>query len=227
MSWWLLLFEQEPSTHPNGYLMEVCGKKLIFLIFLVEILTYCGHFVKTKGFFFLHTPLLTEVCRKLIFFTCGENFLLNIHLDVCSAPVRRGEATCSWKKATCDMSTGIMRNLQRLPIIELGLFRSDVDDSGDILISTLLRGWIRLSPIVNPIYLISYSFIIQYVYKLLFLGVLERYWGLGHMSEVLYLFTSRYMHCRLVRVSLFTLHGVPILHWVCVLCHGGSKWLQY
>ena len=26
----------------------------------------------------------------------------------------------------------------------------DVDDSGDILIPTLLRGWIRFSPIVNP-----------------------------------------------------------------------------
>ena len=42
----------------------------------------------------------------------------------------------------------------------------DVDDSGGILISTLLRGWIQFSPIVNPLYLISYTFIIQYVYKL-------------------------------------------------------------
>ena len=26
MSWWLLLFEQEPSTHSNGYLIKVFGK---------------------------------------------------------------------------------------------------------------------------------------------------------------------------------------------------------
>ena len=45
-------------------------------------------------------------------------------------------------------------------------FKYDVDDSGDILLLTLLRRWIRFSPIVNPLYLISYTFIIQYVYKL-------------------------------------------------------------
>ena len=39
-----------------------------------------------------------------------------------------------------------------------------MDKSGDILISMLLCGWIRLSPIVNLLYLISYMFIIQYVY---------------------------------------------------------------
>ena len=43
---------------------------------------------------------------------------------------------------------------------------NDVDDSGDILFLMLLHGWIRFSPIVNPLYLISYTFIIQYVYKL-------------------------------------------------------------
>ena len=32
-------------------------------------------------------------------------------------------------------------------------FKNDVDDSGDIQIATSLRGWIRLSPIVNPVIL--------------------------------------------------------------------------
>ena len=40
----------------------------------------------------------------------------------------------------------------------------DVDDSRDILFLTLLRRWIQFSQIVNPSYLISYMFIIQYVY---------------------------------------------------------------
>ena len=42
---------------------------------------------------------------------------------------------------------------------------SDVDDSGDILFPMLLHGWIRFSPIVSLLHLISYTFIIQYVYK--------------------------------------------------------------
>ena len=42
---------------------------------------------------------------------------------------------------------------------------SNVDDSGDILFPMLLHGWIRFSPIVSLLHLISYSLIIQYVYK--------------------------------------------------------------
>ena len=42
---------------------------------------------------------------------------------------------------------------------------SDVDDSGDILFPMLLHGWIRFSPIVSLLHLISHTFIIQYVYK--------------------------------------------------------------
>ena len=42
---------------------------------------------------------------------------------------------------------------------------SDVDDSGNILFPMLLHGWIRFSPIVSLLHLISYTFIIQYVYK--------------------------------------------------------------
>ena len=62
----------------------------------------------------------------------------------------------------CWYSVGVASGSRvgRLPM------RHDVDDSDDILFLMLLRGWIRFSRIVNPLYLISYMFIIQYVYKL-------------------------------------------------------------
>ena len=85
-----------------------------------------------------------------------------------------------------------------------------MDDSGDILILTLLRRWIQLSPIVNRFYLISYTFIIQYVYKLLFLGALKRYWSLDH---VFWAFMFVYSKVYVLPVS-------PSWSvWVRVLCH--------
>ena len=55
-----------------------------------------------------------------------------------------------------------------------------MDDSGNILFLMLLRGWIQFSPIINPLYLISYMFIIQYVYEL---DVIPWSSGMGLNSE--------------------------------------------
>ena len=82
--------------------------------------------------------------------------------------------------------------------------------------STLLHGWIWCSRIVNPLYLISYTFIIQYVLQVRCYSLELRN---GHVLEVLYLFTPRCMYCRSVWFSLITLHGVSVLHRVRVLRH--------
>ena len=56
--------------------------------------------------------------------------------------------------------------IHNILLCTLKMNKHDVDDSSGILFLMLLHGWIRLSPIVNPLYLTSYTFIIQYVYKL-------------------------------------------------------------
>ena len=87
-----------------------------FLIFLV-FSNLLWLFFKHQGFFFF-TPL----CVKKLFFSHVRKIFhtlpLNSHLDMYPC---RGEATL--KKQQHDMSTEIMPKLQRLPIIELWLFR--------------------------------------------------------------------------------------------------------
>ena len=65
-------------------------------------------------------------------------------------------------------------------------------------------------------YLISYKFIIQYVYKFKCYS-LESWNGFEFWTtcfELLYLFTPRCIYCRLVQVSMFTLGSVLIQHRV-------------